>query len=172
MQKDIAIDAGAVVAIGKLKVTMSEHFPHEIPTLSFIVARCEDGNFVATCIQLMADGHASEAAEAIHDMADNCRFYLMALFKRRDVFAWNELHDLFKSPMGEYWDAYHDVQLNLAESGVATDGSAIEREYKRQIAELQECIDDLEGELKAYKAGRQTGGVKIVDYQTVEAKAA
>lgn len=45
----IRVPTGEVVGIGKLKVFATKEFPHEIPTFSFLVAKADDGRFLASC---------------------------------------------------------------------------------------------------------------------------
>lgn len=56
MRKIRDIESGKVVGIGKLKIFMTEEFQHEIPTLSFVMAKDNSGHFVATCIPLIVEG--------------------------------------------------------------------------------------------------------------------
>jgi hypothetical protein len=50
--EQIKISRWEVVGIGKIKIFPSNRLPYEIPMLSFLVVREEDGMFASICIHL------------------------------------------------------------------------------------------------------------------------
>lgn len=52
----VIISQDEVVGIAKLKVVTSDNFPHEIPMLSFIVAKT-DTRYVSICIHLLIESY-------------------------------------------------------------------------------------------------------------------
>lgn len=161
MKDDISVPAGKVVGIGKLKIFISDDFPYEIPTFSFLVAKTDDGKFVATCIQLLIDGDGETSASAIDRLCSHIVGHLKMLFDGENVIdAWTQLHDSFNDDFANsYWKAYRDIQLNLAEQGISTDSKSVLygviAKLKKQIVDLKEAIDRKESGIE----------VKLVDYQ-------
>lgn len=154
------IESGKVVGIGKLKIFMTENFPHEIPTLSFVMAKDSDGHFVATCIQLIIEGIGETTDSAMENMRTHVMDFLTTLFTEMssdDV--WEQLHELFnENMMQDLWAVYRDFQLNLAEQGIST--STKSALYDR-IAELEKQIADL----KALVEKNERFEIRIVDYK-------
>lgn len=160
METEITTSVGKVVGIGKLKIFATPDFPHEVPTLSFIVSRAESGMFVATCIQLMLDSEGETPNQACDGLKNIALHHLNMLFGRGEAVAWNSLHGAFNDDVSDlYWKAYKDFQLNLAEQGISTDTKTVlyERisELERQINDLRAMIDN----------SNVRFSVKIVDYQ-------
>lgn len=155
MKNSVSVPAGKVVGIGKIKVFFTENFPHEIPTLSFIVAKTDDGRFVASCIQLVTDGEGASEEEAINRMEENCRSYLDSIFSDDKIKPWDELRDLFSEPMEEYWSAYRSMQVNFAERGISTSIQSA----------LEEKIKQLNSEIAALKENNSQTNLKVVVYQ-------
>lgn len=161
MNFNVFVPAGIVVGIGKLKIFVTSSFPFEIPTLSFLVAKTGDGNFVSTCIQLMIDGEGETPTSAINSLKGNVLDYLKTLFgsEYKDS-AWDSLHDLFNDDFSNsYWKAYRDIQLNLAQNGISTDSKSalyeLINKLQKQISDLEEVINKDEKDIS----------VKVVDYQ-------
>ncbi|MBR6295231.1 MAG: hypothetical protein IKR40_01990 [Treponema sp.] len=154
------IESGKVVGIGKLKIFMTENFPHEIPTLSFVMAKDKEGRFVATCIQLIIEGVGETTEAAMENMRSHVMEYLQTLFSELDSEdVWNQIHELFNEPMmQELWSVYRDFQLNLAEQGIST--STKSALYDR-IAELEKQIADL----RALVEKNDKFEIRIVDYK-------
>lgn len=98
MKNSVSVPSGEVVGIGKIKVFFTENFPHEIPTLSFIVAKTDDGRFVASCIQLVTDGEGASEEEAINCMEENCRSYLDSIFSDDKINLGMSLGIFFQNP--------------------------------------------------------------------------
>jgi hypothetical protein len=163
MNTSIELPCGVVVGIGKLKVFASDYFSHEIPTLSFTVAKDDSGCFTATCIQLVLEGDGRTPDAAISNMRNTVLDFLTRLFsteKTKDS-AWAQLHELYNDSIsGDYWKAYRDMQLNLAEQGISTDTKQI---YIDEITELKKRIVELEGIIAS--DSKKSFTVKIVDYQ-------
>lgn len=160
MEKSIKVPTGKVVGIGKLKVFTTEDFPFVIPTLSFIVSRAENGMFVATCIQLMLDSEGETPTQAYDGLKNIVLHHLDVLFSKDKTIAWNFMHESFNDDVGtEYWKAYRNFQLNLAEQGISTDTKTAL--YKR-ISELEEQINDLKAMIDNTNV---RFSAKIVDYK-------
>lgn len=149
----IRVPTGEVVGIGKLKVFATKEFPHEIPTFSFLVAKADDGRFVASCLQMVTDGEGDSEEEAIKSMERGCLGYLKTIFDNsKKINPWDMLRELFNEPLEEYWSAYKTMQVNLAEKGINTDFQAA---LEKQIQQLTE-------ELNAYKKNKKHMDSKIV----------
>ena len=148
MTLDITVLAGEVIGIGKLKIFATEDFSHIIPTLSFVVAKDNKGIFTATCIQLLIDGDGGTPNAAMKSMGAHVKDFLTTLFgndKTKEQ-AWAQLHDLYQDSFAEpYWNAYRNVQLNLAEQGINTDSKTAVFNYiaklEKQIADLRAIIE-------------------------------
>lgn len=90
-------------------------------------------------------------------------YFLNTLFTKQETkdFAWEQLHELYNTTvMQQYWQAYRDFQLNLAETGVSTD---TKRVYQEEISKLKQRIIDLEAML-GLESIREIE-TKIVEYQ-------
>ena len=166
MKENITVPTGKVVGIGKLKVFTTEDFPFVIPTLSFLVARADDGNYTASCLHLLLDSSANSDRDAVDRLQQNCKDFLADLFgcgmEKNAI--WNELHELINSKSAApFWEAYRDVQFNLAEIGVDL---KFEREkfYEARIKEL-------EAQIEAMKNLRAPMEVRVVSYQSYEVAA-
>ena len=156
------ISAGKIIGIGKLKIFLSEAFPFEIPTLSFLMAKDEKGCFTAICIQLLIQGYGETADAAKRNIKDHVLDYLAELFSASKENAWEQLHELFNDDFSkELWAVYRDMQLNLSEMGINTSlrSAMVDRilELEKQIAELKATIEKNEKQID----------VKIVDYKEV-----
>ncbi|MBQ3023925.1 MAG: hypothetical protein IJD23_01280 [Spirochaetaceae bacterium] len=160
MQHNITVPTGKVVGIGKLKVFASDDFPYIIPTLSFVVAKTENKEYTASCMQLLLDGAADNEKDAVERLNESCKLFLQNLFKYLShESAWEQLHELLNDNASqEYWMAYRNVQLNLAESGIDL---KFEREkfYEERIQELQRQIDKLKEIPDQFQ-------VEVVSYQS------
>ena len=133
---------GKVAGIGRVKIPKMIYFNYEIPLLSFVVLKKEDGSFVSSCIHLQMDGYGKTDEEARIAMVKSILYFLYenfnnAIYKES---CWTSMLDLFKSNerSSVLWDKYHTVQLMLAERGVATD----------KYSDLQERIKELENKVK------------------------
>lgn len=155
MKSAVTVPAGEVVGIGKLKVFSTKEFPHEIPTLSFLVAKADDGRFIASCLQMVTDGEGDTEEAAIKSMERGCLGYLKTIFDSEKINPWDMLRELFNEPLEEYWNAYKTMQINLAEKGINTD---FQTALEKQIQQLTE-------ELDAYKENKKSLQLKIVSYQ-------
>lgn len=167
MNKSIELPCGSVVGIGKLKVFASDSFSHEIPTLSFTVSKDESGYFTATCIQLVLEGDGGTPDSAISNMQNTVVSFLTKLFSTEKTkgSAWEQLHELYNDSISrEYWNAYRDMQLNLAEQGISTDTKQM---YINEIIKLKERIAELEGIIASDLVKPFTA--KIVAYQETAA---
>ncbi len=154
------IKSGKVVGIGKLKIFMTKDFPHEIPTLSFVMAKDTEGRFVATCIQLIVEGVGETPDSAMENLRSHVIDFLTTIFSSLSPDeVWEHLHDLFnESFTQELWGVYRDFQLNLAEQGISTDTKAAL--YDR-IAALEKQIADL----RALEGKNDKFEIRIVDYK-------
>lgn len=165
MKENITVPTGKVVGIGKLKVFTTEEFPYVIPTLSFLVAKSDDGNYTASCIHLLLDSSANSDRDAVDRMQYNCKNFLSDLFNSglEKEIIWNELHELINSKCAApFWKAYKDIQFNLAERGVDLKFES-EKFYEERIKELETQIETM----KNIKSPME---VRVVSYQSYEEK--
>ncbi len=154
MKPAVTVPTGDVVGIGKLKVFPTKEFPHEIPTLSFLVAKAEDGRFVASCLQMLIDGEGDSEEDAIKSMERGCVGYLDTIFASKKTNPWEVLLELFTEPLGDYWNAYKTMQINFAKKGISTSLQTV----------LEKKIRQLEDELDKYKNNKLPPS-KVVSYQ-------
>lgn len=158
MDNTVMIDAGEVVGIGKMKLFSTENIP-DIPTLSFIVTKCDDGSYVASCLHLLLDSHAHTDREAVDRLENNCMEYVQMFFDRNrldEKEAWKELSEIFASNVADsYWSAYRKMQILLAANGIKTSSQQV---LEKKIEELQEQLEEfMDKKLK----------IKVVDYKKV-----
>jgi len=159
MSQVIKVSRGTVVGIGKLKSARTPEFNYEIPMLSFLVISEHENSYIASCMHLRVDGYGSEEDSAVEDMIDNIHAFLKANFSRLPIDnAWLNLKELshIDNTTKELWDAYRDIQFNLASLNITTDSIAI---LKKRIGQLQVRIEQLEAENASLKEERI-----IVDY--------
>lgn len=164
MKENITVPTGKVVGIGKIKVFTTEDFPFVIPTLSFLVARSEDGSYTASCLHLLLDSSASNDRDAVDRLQENCKDFLKDLFccDMDKQAVWAELHELINSKCAyPYWEAYRDVQYNLAEKGV-------DLKFEREKF-YEERIHELEAQIETMRNIRAPMEVHVVSYQSYEA---
>ena len=159
MKEDIIAPTGQVVGIGKLKVLTNNTFPYKIPTLSFIVTKSEDGIYTASCLHLLLDSCGANEKEAIKELGCTCTDFLKTIFHNNEISPWEQLHELFTMDIPEWWNAYRDFQLNLAEKNVNTDNDF--------ITALQKRIKELEKEIEEIKKDSSLQ-LKIVDYEELK----
>jgi len=138
---------GEAVGIGRVKIPKTSYFNYEIPLLSFVVIKKEDGGFVSVCINMRIDGYGATENEAQEDMVTNISCYMCENFgnEKFSKCCWLNMLDLFKSNerSGILWDKYHAMQLRLAERGVATDSHS---ELQKKIKALEDKVEKLEAE--------------------------
>jgi len=167
MTQTIKISRGTVVGIGKVKIPRTRALDYEIPMLSFLVLNDDQDSFVASCMHVRMDGYGTTEDAAVFDMIDNVNYLLKSNFEKLSVEdAWFNLKDLshIDERSTELWNAYHDIQLNLASKGVSTD--SVENLQKR-IDQLQLRIKQLESENVQLKEELSL----IVDYIPLETAA-
>lgn len=160
MRQNITVPTGKVIGIGKLKVFASDDFPYIVPTLSFVVAKTEKGEYTASCMQLLLDGAADNEMDAVKRLNKSCKNFLQQLFHRLEpADAWEQLHELMEdTSSSEYWTAYRDMQLNLAEHGIDLKFEREKfyeeriKELQRQIERLREVSDQFQVEVVAYQS--------------------
>jgi hypothetical protein len=146
MTQMVKVSRGTVVGIGKLKIPRTPEFNYEIPMLSFLVINENQDNYVASCMHLRVDGYGKKEDLAVNDMIENISFFLKANFSKVSIEdAWFNLKDVSRidDTTKELWDAYRDVQFDLASIGITTDSVAI---LKKRIEQLQFRIKQLEKE--------------------------
>lgn len=159
MKEEIKIPTGLVVGIGKIKVFKTKQFPHNIPTLSFIVAK-EGESYTASCLHLLLDATAKNENDAINSLRNVCCDFLSDLFSSGIDSAWEQLHELFTTDcVNEFWAGYRDCQLNLAEKGIDTSDSIIKSLTKR--------IKELKAELAQYEDSKKEIEIDVVEYDQV-----
>ena len=160
MDLDIKIPSGKVIGIGKVKIFVTNDFPYEIPTLSFIVSKNNKGEFISTCIHLLVEGVGETPDASMENLKNNIYQYLNILFdcENKDI-AWEQLlktfNDSFSIP---YWDVYRTVQIKLAKKGISTDSKSALYEI---ITKLRNQINDLEEAIQK----QDKFSLKIVDYK-------
>jgi len=146
VKNTVKVSRGEVVGIGKVKIPRTTEFSHEIPMLSFLVIQEADGKFISSCIHLRIDGYGSADDASVDNMIDGINSFLKANFTRlSDDDAWENLKDLchIDDDTAELWNAYRDVQFNLAAMGVPTDSA---ESLRKKIAQMQRRIEQLETE--------------------------
>jgi hypothetical protein len=124
MNRTVSVSRGSVVGIGKVKIPRTQEFNYEIPMLSFLVIEESGNNFVSSCMHLQIDGYGSVDDTAVEDMIDNVNYFLKVNFSKLSIEdAWLNLKDLsyVNDNTKELWNAYRDVQFNLAAMGLPTD---------------------------------------------------
>lgn len=172
MKTKIIIPTGEVVGIGKLKVFTTKSFKFIIPTLSFIVAR--DGDcYIASCLHLLLDASAKNINDAVDRLCKVCEDFMISIFENNESDAWDQLHELFTSHcLTEFWDAYRDVQLNLSEKGINTDGTFI-NSLTSKIEEKNKEIEKLKEELAVFNQSDDKKNdpiqISVVSFQEVMA---
>jgi hypothetical protein len=146
VNRTVRVSRGNVVGIGKVKIPRTQEFNYEIPMLSFIVIEESDNNFVSSCMHLQIDGYGTADDAAVDDMIENVNYFLKVNFTKLSIEdAWLNLKDLsyVNDNTKELWNAYRDVQFNLAAMGMPTD--SVET-LKKRIAQMQRRIEQLESE--------------------------
>jgi len=146
---ELTLARGKVMGIGRVKFPKTSWFNYEIPLLSFIVIKKDDGSFVSTCIHFRIDGYGDTIEDAKFDMAENVWYFLNENFnneKCKDS-CWLNMYELSKGDEIStiLWDKYHAVQFMLAERGVATDKYT---QLQKKIAELESKVKELEKKIK------------------------
>jgi hypothetical protein len=124
MDHTIEISRGTVVGIGKIRIPKTKEYNYDIPMLSFLVIKEKDESFVSICIQLQLDGYATTEDIAIVNMIDHIKHFLKVNFTKLPIDeVWSKLKDLYHidNNVIELWNAYHDIQLNLAAKRISID---------------------------------------------------
>ena len=175
MKLSIKIPTGEVVGIGKLKVFTTKSFQYKIPTLSFIVAKNND-RYTASCLHLLLDASAKTVQDSVEKLCKVCEEFMISLFSKDEKHAWEQLHELFTSHSAiDFWDAYRDIQLNLSERGINTDGTFI-NSLTSKIEEKNQEIRNLKKELAEFKKSKTEEPdvivIDVVSYDKVEEEAA
>ena len=146
MNQTIKVSRGNVVGIGKVKILRSVEFDYEIPMLSFLVIEETENSYISSCMHLQIDGYGAKDDTAVNNMITNINDFLKANFSRLSINdAWHNLKDLSHVDQDtvELWDAYRDVQFDLAAKGIPTDSVEI---LKKKITRMQLRIGQLESE--------------------------
>lgn len=146
MNQTVRVSRGKVVGIGKVKIPRTQEFNYEIPMLSFLVIEESDNSFVSSCMHFQIDGYGTADDAAVEDMINNVDYFLNVNFTRLSTDdAWLNLKDLshVNDDNKELWNAYRDVQFNLAAMGIPTD--SVEN-LKKRISQMQRRIEQLESE--------------------------
>jgi len=146
MNHTIKVSQGNVVGIGKLKIPRTVDFIYEIPMLSFLVIEETDTAFISSCLHLQINGYGMAEDTAVDNMISNINAFLKSNFTKLSMAdAWFNLKDLshVDDETMELWNAYRDVQFNLAAMGIPTD--SVEN-LKKRISQLQRRINQLESE--------------------------
>jgi hypothetical protein len=160
VNKAVRVSRGNVVGIGKVKIPRTAEFDHEIPMLSFLVIEEGNGGFVSSCIHLQIDGYGVKDDSAVDDMITNINYFLKTNFSRLSKGdAWQNLKDLshVDNDTMELWNAYRDIQFDLAELGIPTDS----------VESLRKKIDQMQlriAQLEAHNAELMKELSLIVDY--------
>jgi len=161
-ESELETSRGKVIGIGRIKIPKII-FNHEIPLLSFIVTKKDDGSFISTCIHLQMDGCGKTAKEARIDMVNNVLYLLRENFtaERYGKTFWLNLYRFFKANQNTcvLWDKYHLVQLMLAERGITTDRHSA---YQKKIAELEAEVKKLKARIKSM-SNKKRGEIGILE---------
>lgn len=147
MNQAIKVSRGTVIGIGKVKTLKSRGFIYEIPLLSFLVINEAQNNFISSCMHLHIDGYGTVEDAAVNDMIDNINYFLKANFSKLSTEdAWLNLKDLshIDEATKELWDAYRDVQFDLAAEGIPTDSV---ESLRKRISQLEAENTQLKEEL-------------------------
>ena len=167
MNQTVEVPRGTVAGIGKVKIPRTAEFDYEIPMLSFLVIKEADGGFVSSCMHLQLDGYGAEDDAAVEDMINNINYFLNANFSRLSAEdAWLNLKELshVDCDTAELWNAYRDVQFDLAAMGIPTD--SVEN-LKKRIAQMRQRIEQLESDNAQLKEKLSL----IVDYMPLRGAA-
>lgn len=161
MKAEIKVPTGNVIGIGKLKIFTTKIFSHNIPTLSFIVSYNGD-RYTASCLHLLLDASAKSDIDAVQRLSKVCEDYVIRLFEQGEESAWNQLHELFTADcISEFWNAYRDVQLNLAERGITTESS--------EIKTLQKMVEMYQEEINRLQNSEDSKlKIDVVSYERIE----
>jgi hypothetical protein len=165
MNQTVKVSRGDVVGIGKVKIPRTVEFNYEIPMLAFLVINENQAGFIASCMHLQIDGYGHAEDAAVNDMIDNISGFLKANFSKLAIDdAWLNLKDLSHTDEStkELWNAYRDVQFDLAARGIPTDSV---ESLKKRISQLQFRVEQLESENAQLKEELSL----IVDYTPVAA---
>ena len=144
--EEVRVSRGLVVGIGKVKILRSTNFDYEIPMLSFLVIEEAENSYISSCIHLQIDGYGTKEHSAVANMITSISDFLKANFSMLSIDdAWYNLKDLSHIDQDtiELWDAYRDIQFDLAAKGIPTD--SVEN-LKKKIDQLQDRINQLESE--------------------------
>jgi len=146
-------DRGKVIGFGRVKVPKVPKlgFDHEIPLLSYVVIRRDDGEgYIASCIHLQIDGYGADSPSACRDMIGSILFYLRENFMCANCIdaAWDNMYEqvLSNPQSGDLWNKYHALQYRLAKRGTCTD---IHPAIVNKIQSLQNKVHRLEAKLSA-----------------------
>ena len=167
MDQTVKVSRGNVVGIGKVKIPRTYEFNYEIPMLSFLVIEESKDSFVSSCMHLHIDGYGTADDTAVEDMINSITYFLKVNFTRLPVNdAWLNLKDLshVDDATKELWDAYRDVQFNLAAKGIPTDSIEV---LRKRISQMQHRIEQLKSENAELKDALSL----IVDYTPLRAVA-
>ena len=146
MDQIVRVSRGDVVGIGKLKMPRTSEFNYEIPMLSFLVISENQESYIASCMHLHIDGYGAADDAAVDDMIDNINGFLKTNFSKLSLGdAWLNLKDLshINENTIELWNAYRDIQFNLASRGLPSDSA---ESLRKRISQLQLRIEQLEAE--------------------------
>jgi hypothetical protein len=148
MNQTVKISRGDVVGMGRIKISKTPEFSYEIPMFSFLVLKDADNSYVSSCIHLQLDGYGKTDDAAVESMASGiCNFLKVNFTKLSIEDAWLNLMDLCHTDDPatiELWNAYHDVQFNLASEGIPTDNF---EKLQKKITELESENTQLKKEL-------------------------
>jgi hypothetical protein len=146
---ELVATRGKVMGIGRIKFPKMSWFNHEIPLLSFIVIKKEDGTFISTCIHFRIDGYGNTVEEARSDMTENIWHFLTENFNNKNCKSrcWLNMYELSKGDeiSTALWDKYHAFQFMLAERGITMDTYM---QLQKKIAELESNVKKLEEKIK------------------------
>lgn len=119
--ENISVPTGEIIGIGKLKMS---HLLYgnsvRFPEFSFVVAKSEDGNYTASCLNLCLDAISSQHNEAVDRLVTTCNEFITTLFALCPDTAWEQLFELADSDDSEWWKAYRQFEILLAKNGIDT----------------------------------------------------
>ena len=148
MDQVVKISRGDVVGIGRIKISKTPEFDYEIPMFSFLVLKDANNSYVSSCIHLQLDGYGKTDDTAVESMVSGICDFLKVNFSKLSIEdAWLNIRDLCHTDDPttiELWNAYHDVQINLASEGIPTDSF---EKLNKKITELESENAQLRKEL-------------------------
>jgi len=168
---DLRTSRGQVIGFGRVKIPKMPviGFNFEIPLLSFVITKRDDGRHIATCIHLQIDGYGKSMLDARNDMIGNIWDYLRETFNNDEKSAWDNITDLLMSNTRSsiLWDKYHIMQIEDAKKGLPDHYSRLYENIKsleNKVNELEAELDKKEEYISAFLNKLISDGSLVMDY--------